>query len=62
MNQVNILKNAPEFNRNHEYLVVSLSFRDELQANRGTISQDWGILPNTVGKPDTIKSSSVVQT
>jgi hypothetical protein len=26
---------------------VSLSFRDEPQANQGTISRDWGILPNT---------------
>lgn len=34
--------------------VVSLSFRDEPQANQGTISRDWGILPNTVVRPDTI--------
>ena len=34
--------------------VVSLSFRDEPQANKGTISQDWGILPNTAVRLDTI--------
>jgi hypothetical protein len=44
----------PVFGIIKHVMVVSLSFHDEPQANKGTISQDWGILPNTAVRLDTI--------